>query len=103
MAGFADTAAYFEVKAQKARAPDVQQRFRETAAFYGALARITPGLPAGYKAPAVKLNGSPVADRCLARAEECRAIAEVMRDQNCRARLGRLAETYEAMANGCRE
>jgi len=101
MAGFSETAAYFDLRAKKARDGQDQQRFLETAGFYRALARITPALPLGYKPPQSKPNGSPRADRWRARADECRAIAQGMRDESCRAMLARLAETYEGMANGC--
>jgi hypothetical protein len=103
MAGFSDTASFFETKASKARPSDDRERFKETAGFYRALARITPMLPLGYKPPHVKPNGSLKAHRFHARAEECRAIAEATRDENCRAMLGRLADTYEQMADGRRE
>ncbi len=100
MAGFSETAAYFESKAKKARAAYDQQRFGDAATFYRTLAQITPSLPAGYTSRQVEPNGSPAADRLRARAEECRAIAEVTRDPTCRAKLIRLADSYEAMAAG---
>lgn len=103
MTGFIDTSAYFEVRAKKARAREDQQRFQEAAGFYRALARVTPMLPPGYKAPAIEPNGSVKGDRWRARAEECRAIADVMRDPNCRAMLARLAETYDGMARRFQE
>jgi hypothetical protein len=99
MPGFADTAAYFEARAKKARAREDQERFLETAGFYRALSRITPGFPPGYKTPQLKLSRSTKAARWRARAEECRAISEATQDQNCRAMLSRLAESYDGMAN----
>lgn len=100
MTGFADTAAYFDAKAKKARTSGDQRRFAGTAGFYRTLARITPTFPHGYTAPRIKPNGSPRADRLRSRAEECRAMAAAIRDVNCRAVLGRLADSYEAMAQG---
>lgn len=96
MAGFAETAAYFDARAKKARAED-RQRFLEAARFYRGLARITPTFPPGYKTPVPKQNGSRHADRWHDRAEECRAIAAHMNDQNCRATLERLADTYDGL------
>ncbi len=103
MVGFADTAAFFDSKAKKARVRDDEQRFVETAGFYRALARITPAFPPGYKVPPAKRNGSPQSERWLSRAEECRTLAEQMRDAECRGRLFRLAEGYEAMAHNAHE
>ncbi len=99
MPGFSDTAAFFEVRAKKARSPDRQSELAHTASFYRALAQITPTFPSGYKPPAdIKPNGSRNADRLRKWAEECRAIAASMRDANCKAMLERLAQTYEQTA-----
>ncbi len=94
--GFADTAAYFEAKARRTRVPETRDRFLDSAKFYRQLGDITPSLPPGYKAPMA--SGTGRAGRLLNRADECRAIAESMRDANARGALIRLAETYEALA-----
>jgi hypothetical protein len=50
---------------------------------------IAPTFPAGYKPPnPIKPNGSIQADHLSKRAEECRAIAAVMRDPDCAGRAG---------------
>ncbi len=100
--GFSDTAAFFESKAEKDRSPNRRQDFVDAASFYRALAQITPTFPYGYKAPAAsKPNGSK-AERLLSRAEQCRAIAAAMSDPSCKAKLERLAQTYER-ATRCHE
>jgi hypothetical protein len=92
--GFANTAAFFAHRAQKAREPDEKQRLLEIARFYYQLAGITPDFPEAYKPSG--LNGH--AARWLARAEECRAIADHLKDPKCREQLAQLADTYARMA-----
>jgi hypothetical protein len=89
---FDDTAAFFEARAKKARNVDRQRELADAARFYRALARITLYFPYGYKAPELT-NGA--SDRLSKHAEECKAIAAATRDPECRAKLLRLAATYE--------
>ena len=104
MPDFADTAAYLEAKAKKARSPERRQEFREAANLYRMLHRIVPMLPPGYKERTPgKLQGSLRADRLSRRAEECRTLAATMKDPDCRATLTRLADTYEQAAASSRD
>ncbi len=91
---FANTAAYFERRAKKARSDDQRENFLETAIFYRELAKIIPTFPDGYRPPAFRQT----AVRTDGRAQECIALAEVMHDSACRASLLRLAETYEKVS-----
>ncbi len=96
MPTFADTAAFFETKAAKARDDDARRAMADAARFYRKLGEITPTFPYGYKTP--MLNGAGT--RLRRRAEECRAMAAAMRDPECRAKLLRLAESYETLSGG---
>ncbi len=96
MPTFADTAAYFEAKAGKARDDRRRADLAGTARFYRRLNEITPTFPFGYQTPAM----NDAATRLVKRAEECRALAAAMRDPKCRARLLELAATYEQVARG---
>lgn len=97
-AKFAATAAYFEAKSKKNRhSDDRRQELADAARFYSALATITPTFPHGYKEPATDIG---FASRLNKRAEECRAMAAATRDQECRAKLLRLAQTYERVSSG---
>jgi hypothetical protein len=99
MPGFNDTATFFEARAGKAKSPERQAELADTATFYRTLGRITATFPFGYRQPgAIPPNGSRTAERLLGRSEECRAMAEAMRDPACRAALMRLADTYEQVA-----
>src|SRR5262245_13814339 len=91
--GFAQTAAFFEARAGRARDPDDRQRLLDVAGFYRKLARITPGFPPGCKAHDSKGG----ANAWKARADECRAIADHLSNPNSRAPMMRLAETYDAL------
>src|SRR5262245_448085 len=94
---FAGTAAYFEKRAERTRDDGERRRLLETAEFYHALAKVARGLPAGFT-----LNGMIPANlrvrRWEARAEECRTLAEQLRDPHCRQQLTRLAATYDRLA-----
>jgi hypothetical protein len=58
--GFASTAVYFEILAQKeARDHDRRNRLLEVARFYHSLAGIIPGMPEGYKNEKVLLGCEP--------------------------------------------
>ena len=96
MATFSNTAAYFEARAKKAKSQDRRQQFFDAARFYEELGQITPEFPEGCKQPErLSANASLRADRLRDRAEECRAIADSMQDESCKAKLLRLADTYE--------
>lgn len=92
--GFANAAAYFESRANKARDFDDKQRLTEIAGFYRRLARITSDYPLGYKA---NREASRVS-RWEARAEECRAIADGLSHTQSRAQMLDLADMYAGMA-----
>ncbi len=89
---FADTAAYFEARTKKAKDEDRRAELAATARFYRELAAITLYFPFGYQQQSLKPADT---SRLSKRAEECRAIAAKMRDPECKAKLLRLAETYE--------
>jgi hypothetical protein len=57
--------------------------------------RIIPTFPEGHSQCR---NG--IADQLNDRAEECRALAAFVHDPGCRAKLLRLADTYQVVANG---
>ena len=95
--GFASTAAYFEKLAEKARDDDQRQRLAEVAGFYRSLAAIIPAMPKGYKADG-RIPPLTHAERCRARAEECRTLADCFSDPTCRSQLTRLAAGCELMA-----
>ena len=90
--GFKETAAYFDKRAKRTRNLERSLEFSETADFYNGLAAIVPSFPPRYKIPA--MNGNKWSDR----AEECRAMAEALNDEDCRRRLTDLAQHYERMA-----
>jgi len=92
MTGFKQTAEFFQLRAKKSRDPDRQHRLMEQAAFYRQLASIVPGFPPGYHDP--DSTGRKWRDR----AEECRTIAESLRNADCRRRLIALAEQCDRMA-----
>ena len=95
--GFASTAVYFERLAQKEmRDYDRRQRLLEVARFYRSLAGIIPAMPARCKINNVGLLTR--AERCRARAEECRTLADCFTDPICRGQLTRLAQDYDQMA-----
>jgi hypothetical protein len=93
--GFADTAAFFEARARKARDPDDQRRLQDVAGFYRSLAGIASGFPPGFKGDGAARSH---ANRWKARAEECRTMADHFQDPQCCEQLARLAETYERLA-----
>ena len=90
---FSDTAAYFELKAQRERRMSRRAELENTARFYHELAEIVPSFPAGY-VERWDVRASQL-DNC---AQECRSLADVVRDPECRAKLLRLALTYERAA-----
>jgi acyl carrier protein phosphodiesterase len=92
--GFAATASYFEGRAKRERDPDVRKMLAEVAGFYRNLAGVVPGFPPGFDGRRQYLK----ADRWLERAEECRAIAEHLTDQDCREQMKRLADSYDRLA-----
>lgn len=95
---FSDTASYFECRAKKARSDDQRREFADAAEFYRALAGIIPTFPDGYRTAALRRS----AERLDKRAQECLALADVTRDANCRARLLRLAATYDRVSGSLR-
>ena len=90
---FSDTAAYFELKVQRETDMTRQAGLEDAARFYRDLSEIIPSFPAGYVD-----RWQALASQLDNRAEECRSLAAVVRDPQCRARLLRLAETYARMA-----
>ena len=95
--GFKSTAVYFEWLAQKeTRDYDRRQRLLEVARFYRSLAGIIPAMPARCKINNVGLLTR--AERCRARAEECRTLADCFTDQTLRGQLTQLARDYDQMA-----
>ena len=92
--GFANAAAYFDSRANKARDLDEKQRLTEIASFYRRLAGITSDYPLGYKTS----RPTGRASRWEARAEECRAIADGLSHPQSRAQMLDLADTYAGMA-----
>ena len=94
--GFATTAFYFERRAKKERDRELRATLREVAGFYWKLARITPDFPAGYDPGGQQHR--PYRTLWELRAEECRAIAECMKDPRCRGQLFCLAEMYDGLA-----
>ena len=97
MPGFASTADFLEAHARKEREAERRQRLLEAAGFYRSLAEIIPGIPAGYKSNGARPALSR-AERWVARAEQCRTLADHLHDPDCRAKLIGLAETCEARA-----
>jgi len=96
--GFKSTAVYFEWLAQKEmRDYDRRQRLLEVARLYRSLAGIIPAMPARCKINNVGLSLTR-AERCRARAEECRTLADCFTDPICRGQLTRLAQDYDQMA-----
>ena len=95
---FSDTASYFEYRAKKARTDDQRREFADAAEFYRTLAGIIPTFPAGYRTASLGRS----AERLDNRAQECLALAEVTRDAECRAKLLRLAETYDNVSGSLR-
>jgi hypothetical protein len=88
---FSVTAAYFERRAAKAKFEDRRRELAETAKFYRQLANITPTFPVGYTRPALGYG----ADRLDQWAKECRAMADLLPDPECKDRMLRLAHTYD--------
>jgi hypothetical protein len=96
---FANTAAYFEHRTKIARTYRQRQQYAEAASFYWDLANITPSFPPGYNGA----NSPEMADRMDHRAAACLAMADVMRDEECKERMLRLARTYADPSNSLRE
>lgn len=97
MQTFSDVAADYALKADAERDLNRRADLQDAAHFYGALAQIIPTFPGGYTqyfdAAASNLDN---------RAEECRAMAAVLGDAECRAKLLRLANTYQKVSDGVR-
>src|SRR5262245_53369716 len=92
--GFANTAKFFEWRAAKARDADNQARLADEARFWRSLEHIAPDFPHGYDIKKLK----QFTNRWDHRAEECRTMAESFTDQECRARMLRLADSYSKMS-----
>jgi hypothetical protein len=94
MQTFSDIAADYALQADGERDQNRRADFQEAAHFYGALAQIIPTFPGGYTqyfdAAATNLDN---------RAEECRAMAAVVGDAECQAKLLRLAKTYQKVSD----
>lgn len=70
-----------------------QGELDDAARFYRELAQIIPSFPRGHMA-----RWDATFSWLDSRAEECRSMAAVVRDQECRAKLLRLAQTYQRAA-----
>ena len=92
--GFKETAEYFEARAHRTRDESDKTRLSETARFYRYLAAITPDLPTHYQMP----KGVSRSNRYHNRAEECRTIAALLVNPDCKRQLFDLAATYEHLA-----
>ena len=91
---FANTAAYFEHKAKRAYTDAQRQHYAEAARFYRDLANITPSFPPGYQGAKLPEMGEQMDHR----AALCLAMADVMRDEECKHRMLRLARTYAELS-----
>jgi hypothetical protein len=91
--GFEQTAEFFEIRAHKARDPEVRERLVQGAVFYRRLAAILPAFPPKYKSPRL----TPNANRWRSRAEQCRAIAACLNNPEHRGRVMELAESCDGM------
>ena len=91
---FANTAAYFEDKVKRACTHAQRQHYAEAARFYRDLANITPSFPPGYQGAKLPEVGEQM-DR---RAALCLAMAILMRDEECKHRMLRLARTYAELS-----
>ena len=87
---FANTAAYFEHKAKRAYTRAQRQHYAEAARFYRDLANITPSFPPGYQGAKLPEMGEQMDPR----AALCLAMADLMRDEECKHRMLQLARTY---------
>ena len=93
--GFAATASYFERRAEKERNEEMRATLEEAAGFYWKLARLASDFPPGC---AGAKTDRPYRNLWELRAEECRAIAECLKDPECRGQMFCLAEMYDGLA-----
>jgi hypothetical protein len=95
--GFRATAEYLESRARRTRREAEQARLMKAAQFYRELGAITPGLPVGFKTTRDLSRTNRYRDR----AEECRTIADLLVDPDCKQQLANLAVTYDNLAASC--
>jgi hypothetical protein len=89
---FSHAAGYFEFLVKRERDESRQAELGAAARFYRELAEIIPSFPRGYTE---RWDTWDTTSRLDSRAEECKSIAAVLRDPECRAELLRLAQTYQ--------
>ena len=91
---FANTAAYFEHRAKHARTRAQRHQYAEAASFYRELANITPSFPPGYQGAKLPEMGEQMDHR----ASLCLAMADLIRDEECKHRMLRLARRYAELS-----
>jgi hypothetical protein len=91
---FANTSAYFERRVKHARTRAQRKQYAEAASFYRELANITPSFPPGYQGAKLPEIGQQIDHR----AALCLAMAILMRDEECKHRMLRLARTYAELS-----